>query len=426
MSANSTSSSSQLSVIFRQAIQPEIQDLRVSVDAQVRPALAMLVDGTTDAVKTYNPVNKTYLQKVKTGSATAYFGDENSAYIPSMATYEEATIPVKQQYISINVTDFLRAIAKDNNESAIIDYAKSIKDDILDAKARALDYYLHGDQSGTVTTVTTGAGPGTTLTLVVADNSNIEIGDELNIDTAGNLDAGSDSTLTVYTVTAKSGTTGLTVSASTSDTVANSDLIVRRYSRTSSGKAVIEGFGNLISDTGTIFGVNRATTGSNFQSYLNTTGEALSLTGNMLSAARFIMKYGGKNTAILASPFAWSKFYSLLSSQLRQMGNFSANLIGGVKLKGLEYTFAENAMVILDETQADTVAGTSGVMNFIGQNSLVYAKVAEEFDYGSTGNGVQMYNTDGRPTPGKQVLYNCFQAVAWSNPRHLARLTAKT
>lgn len=418
------SGSSQLADIFREAIMPGIADTRLSTDSESMPLLALLTENGKEAVKTYNPQNKEYLQKVKTGSVTAYAGNEDSAYISGGASYDEMTVPIRQTYIRSDITDFLRAVATGADSSSIVNYASSIMGDIVDGKKRYINKYAHGSTDAVITTVTTGAGPGTSLVLVVADNTDIEIGDELNIDTTTNLDAGSDSTLTVFTVTAKSGTTGLTVSC-TSDTVANGDSIVRRYSRNSAGTKVIEGMDNLINNTGTIFGQNRATTPA-FAAYRDNTGEALSTSGNMLEAARSIKKYGGDQQVILASPYAWTKFYSLNSSQLRQKGNLSEMVVGGVPFQGLEYVFANNTIVVLDEYEPDTVASTSGAMNFIAKDALVYAEVGSGYDLGAGGMGVQGYNSDGNPTPNKSVLYHCFHQIAFKNAKKLARLTAKT
>jgi hypothetical protein len=237
--------------------------------------------------------------------------------------YKQAHLYLKNLYGAIEVDGQLFEQAADNYNAfinVVDNEIKGLKRDL----ANDLNRQIYGDASGTIAKVKTAA----TGTTIVFDNVQfVEEGMTVDMLLGTDLTDGvptvknSGGHLTVVSVNEATG--AVTFSASVAALVG--DVIVRASNGTNSFGKELTGLAAIVSDTGTLHGINPEEVGSWKSTVVGSVGNITEL--GLINLVQSVDKKGGDVDVFLASPGVFNAYWSLLTS-LRRFTN-GAELSGG-------------------------------------------------------------------------------------------------
>jgi hypothetical protein len=240
--------------------------------------------------------------------------------------YKQAHLYLKNLYGAIEVDGQLFEQAADNYNAfinVVDNEIKGLKRDL----AWDMNRQIYGDASGKLAAVKTTA---TGTTIVFDDVHFVEEGMTVDVLLGTDLVDGVPTVKNVgLTVTAVNETTGA-VTFDGSVTAVAGDIIVRASGGTNSFGKELTGLAAIVSDTGSLHGIDPTTTPSwkstvKDISSLGTPGTLTEL--NLINLVQGVDKKGGDVDVFLASPGVYNAYWSLLTS-LRRFAN-GADLQGG-------------------------------------------------------------------------------------------------
>lgn len=295
------------------------------------------------------------------GANAYWFDPDTDSDLSSHApTFDSMTVSVKSLAVNSFVKDIDLQVKK---AGATADIAIKLKNHLVLAMARAMNVSAVADTKGKIARAN-GANAAAVVTFDEAVPDAFKPGQLITI---GSNDA------TVSTVDSET-----QITLTTTVSVTDNDII---YDRSASTNAA-DGLGNLIANTGTIQGVNKAT---NYwaHSFIDSTSEAID-TADLLKIALKVNRYGTGAKVILTGEDLWRKIGADLTS-LKQVNLASAqsyiDLPGG--WSGLRFAAGAQAMPIIQE--ADMVYGTNGKVYVITPEALTLGSLGERFLPGSNG-----------------------------------------
>lgn len=211
-------------------------------------------------------------------------------------------------------------------------------------------------------------------------------GDELWIGTSAEITGGGYAAVTVASVTDDN-----TFEAEDNETLADDDIIVRADVYGSSAYQEINGFANLINNTGTTQNVNKATYRW-FQSSVTTVSGNLTVAkmdGVVMKARRFALDPSA--LFWLMNSTQWQRYASLLTTTKNvDVPSWDGNLVGGVK--GLVYYSPDGKIpCLIDDMVPD------GTMWLVDPNAFMYGKVRE---FGFADDALSVDGVPGQRKPG--------------------------
>lgn len=237
--------------------------------------------------------------------------------------YKQAHLYLKNLYGAIEVDGQLFEQAADNYNAfinVVDNEIKGLKRDL----ANDLNRQIYGDASGKIAVVKTAA----TSTTIVFDNVQF-VEEGMTVDLLDGTDLvdgvptvkNSGGHLTVVSVNEATG--AVTFSASIAAAVG--DIIVRASNGTNSFGKELTGLSAIVSDTGSLHGINPAEVGSWKSTVVSNVGNITEL--GLINLVQSVDKKGGDVDVFLASPGVFNAYWSLLTS-LRRFTN-GAELSGG-------------------------------------------------------------------------------------------------
>jgi hypothetical protein len=217
----------------------------------------------------------------------------------------------------------------------------------------------------------------------------LNIGDELWIGTSAEITGGGYAAATVASVTDDN-----TFETEDNETLADNDLVVRADVYGSSAYQEINGFTNLITNTGTTQNVNKATNRW-FQSHLTTVSGNITINkmdGVVMKARRFALDPSA--LFWLMNSTQWQRYNSLLTATKSvytvNTEAFEGNLVGGVK--GVVFYSPDGKIpCLIDDMVPD------GVMWLVDPNAFIYGRVR---DFGFADDALSMDGVPGQRRPG--------------------------
>lgn len=214
----------------------------------------------------------------------------------------------------------------------------------------------------------------------------LNAGDELWIGTSGEITGGGYSAVTVSSVTDDN-----TFEAEDSETLADNDLVVRADVYASSAYQEINGFKNLINNTGTTQNVDKAANRF-FQSQMSAVSGNLTVAkmdGIVMKCRRFAVDPSA--LFWLMNSTQWQRYASLLTTtKMVDVPQWDGNLVGGVK--GLVYYSPDGKIpCLIDDMVPD------GYMWLVDPNAFMYGKV-RDFDFAD--DALSMEGVPGQRRPG--------------------------
>lgn len=253
--------------------------------------------------------------------------------------YARGTTGLKSLYGAIQCTGQVMNQAKSNPQS-FIDYVGEEMTRLKTDLAKDQNRQVYGDGTGTLATVT--AADTTTFVLEVDDVIYLNIGarlDVLDVDTLAN--ATPTVRTTAYVTVTGIDEANLTVTVDTELAALQVGDVLVRSSRTASEgtnswKKEWHGFGKIISDTGSLYGIDPATY-SDWKSHVATpadSGGALTEL-DLDSVIQNVRRKGSRPTRIITSPGVYRAYWNALQG-LRQYVN-KTDLNGGIG-GGLSFT----------------------------------------------------------------------------------------
>jgi hypothetical protein len=237
--------------------------------------------------------------------------------------YKQAHLYLKNLYGAIEVDGQLFEQAADNYNAfinVVDNEIKGLKRDL----ATDLNRQIYGDASGTIAKVKTAA---TSTTIVFDDVHFVEEGMVVDLLDGTDLVDGvptvknSGGHLTVVSVNEATG--AVTFSASIAAAVG--DVIVRASNGTNSFGKELTGLSSIVSDTGSLHGIDPTEVGSWKSTVVSGVGNITEL--GLINLVQSVDKKGGDVDVFLASPGVFNAYWSLLTS-LRRFTN-GAELTGG-------------------------------------------------------------------------------------------------
>jgi hypothetical protein len=233
--------------------------------------------------------------------------------------YKQANLYLKNLYGAIEVDGQLFEQAADNYNAFInvVDAEiKGLKKDL----ARDFNRQIYGDGTGTIATVATTA-TGTSIVMDQVTWADVDM--TVSFIRSGSV-VGSQVTINSINETTK------TITFSASVTAVAGDIMVRSSNGTNSYNKEITGLGAIVKATGSLHGIDPATTPvwSSYVSSLATAPALGTLTElNLINLVQKVDKQGGEVDVFLASPGVYNAYWNLLQG-LRQFTN-GAGLTGG-------------------------------------------------------------------------------------------------
>lgn len=249
-------------------------------------------------------------------------------------TYARGSTGLKSLYGAIKCTGQTMYQAK-SNPQAFVDYVGEEMSRIKQDLAKDQNRQVYGDGTGTLAVLTN--SPSASTSVEVDSVKYLEIGTRLDILDHDDLPTAQN---TAYVTITDIDEANLTITVSAAVTAAADDIIVRS-SRTAAGgtnsyNKEWTGFGAIIKDSGTLFGIN-PTEHPEWSSYVTTPadngGELTEL--DLDDVILNVRKKGSRPTRILTTPGVYRAYWNALQG-LRQFVN-KQDLNGGVS-GGLTFT----------------------------------------------------------------------------------------
>jgi hypothetical protein len=236
-----------------------------------------------------------------------------------------------------------------------------------------LNRMIVGAGSGQLAVVNAGVTASTTINLdhggteETPPTQHLNEGDVLLIGTTAEIEAGTAETVTVATITDDN-----TFEATTNETLADDDIVVRADAYDVSGTAYTEvtGFTNLITNTGTVQNINKAND-SWFQSHLDASVGTIALSD--IDAMLMKTSRHSKNPAdlfMLCNSTQWRRIASLMTvTRNYDVETWKGNLVGGQQ--GLVYHGPEGKHAIFKDDMVP-----DGVVWMVDPNSFYWGEMA--------------------------------------------------
>lgn len=280
---------------------------------------------------------------------------ENEALpTPRTQTYETGQLNLSYQYGGINLTGQVFELAETDPQV----FASELQNEITGLKeglAKDANRQVYGTTIGKLATAN---AVGTTTTFVCSDAEAIYLEPGMVVDTYTSADALKNSGSVITNLTSAGGTTTVTFSPAATAT-ASGDYMVRDDARARE----IVGFRDIISDTGTLYGINGATVPLWRATVASNSGTLRALSeGLMIRMADDIQKVAGKQPTVIFCSQGVRRSYFNLLSQLRRVTN-TVEFTGG--FKGLAFTTDNGDIPVVHDVDC-----TQNRMYFVNEKEI--------------------------------------------------------
>lgn len=279
---------------------------------------------------------------------------ENEALpIARTQAYEDAEVSLKYLYGSLELTGQAFELAEKDYQafSSVLDQEVN---GIKEGLRKDTNRQVYGDGSGLLATAT---GAGSTTTFVTTDGQYLEEGMFVDIiDSDGSTV--NNSAVEITAISESAGTYTVTLGTAGTAT-ATGDTMYRDNNKDKE----INGFGSIIADTGSLYGIDPASVGVWKATVHDNGGTPRALSeGLMISLVDAIgKKGGGKPTVIWTSPGVRRSYFNLLVQQRRTTN--TQEFTGG--FKGLAFTTDEGEIPLMHDNDAP-----EGEMQFVNEKEI--------------------------------------------------------